>query len=257
MESNTTKNFMMSFSKYFLMTFLMIAFSLMLSTTIHAVEPDATDLIRQAIQLDNRIRATNLTVIKRGDKYILSGSVPGLLNKDLIEEAVQSLAGNQYSAAGVLVEPPLVADESILATLTVSIPAHCQMSLRDFEVTVRNGTVTLKGIGYLLHHRWLADYIARSTTGVKVVVNKIQIIGEKKTDQWMRENILVLLQNYFQEDSISNLSVKVSDGHVTIGGTSNGYLDKKRIDEIVRNVNGVVSITNNILLKSNSLINRW
>lgn len=229
----------------------------MLSTTVHAGNSDVTKMIKQAIQLDSRIGAMNFTVVKRGEKYILSGSVPSLLSKDLIEETVQSLIDNQYSVAGILVEPPSVTDADILNILTLSIPAHCQMNIRDFEVSVRNGTVTLKGIGDALHHRWLADNIARSTKGVKAVVNKIQIVGERKSDQWIRENIIVLLRSHFPENtdnSINNLSVTVSDGRVAVGGITNNYLDRKRIDEIVRNVSGVVSITNKVILRSRASV---
>lgn len=220
-----------------------------LSPTVHAADLNHAALIAQAVQLDSRIGTTNLKVVLRGDKYVITGIVPSLFGKDLVEEVVRDIVGDQHFINKLTVNPPPVPDEEIRNAINVAVPAHCQMDIKDFTVEVRNGTVTLGGIGKSLHHRWLANHLARGTKGVKAVENKIEVVGERKSDQWMRENILILLQSQFSEDSLSNLNVTVKDGRVTVGGVAYNYRDKERIAEIVRNVNGVVSITNKVLLK--------
>lgn len=225
-----------------------------LSLAVYASDFNHTDLIAQTIKLDSRIGATNLQVSQRGDKYIITGTVPSLLSKDLVEEVVKGVVGERYSVNGLIVNPPQVPDEEIRNAINVSVPSHCQMDIKDFKVAVQNGTVTLSGIGNSLHHRWLADYLARSTKGVRTVVNRIEIVGERKSDQWMRENILILLRSQLPEYSVKDLSVTVKDGRVTVGGSTSNYQDKKRVGEIVRNVNGVVSITNKIQLRSRTSV---
>lgn len=242
------------FAAYLLVVSLLVVFA----APAEAADQDQAERVEQALRLDSRIGAMDLNVFQRGPKYVIIGSVPSLLGKDLAEETVKSLVGENYTVNGLKVSPPQIPDAEIRNAISVSIPSHCLMEIENFKVDVHDGMVTLYGVGKSLHHRWMADYLSRGTKGVKAVVNKISVAGERKSDHWIRENVLALLRSHFQEYEINNLSVSVMDGRVTVGGITNEYTTKKHVDEIVRNVTGVVSITNKILLRSRTSAKyRW
>ncbi len=235
---------------------VLIMFTLLFSVmtlTVHAIDSNHTNLLLQAIQLDSRISATNLKISQHTGRYVITGTVSSLSSKDLLEEIVAGIVGEHYSVKGLNVKPPLVSDEDIRNAINVAVPSHCQVDIKDFKVEVRNAMVTLSGIGKTLHHHWIAGSLARGTTGVKSVINNIAIVGERKSDQLLQENILILIQSSFPENSIYDLRVTVLDGHVKIAGSTNHFLNKKRIEEILRSMNGVTSIANQVLVKQRVL----
>ncbi len=242
---------MKNLKQCFVVTVMAVLLSLVLpGQQSLAGESNTADLIKQVILSDMRIGAVDLKVVPSGEKFILSGSVPSLLSRDLIEEVAASFVGRQYSVKGVVVAPPLVADDEIRNVITVSIPAHCQMDISQFKVSVHNGNVTLKGIAPALHHRWLAESLARGTKGVRNVNNEIQVVGERKSDQMIRENIVMIVDHRFSESELDDFGTTVNDGHVVLRGRLRSYADRKKIAEVVANVPGVVSVKNKLILMS-------
>ncbi len=122
----------------------------------------------------------------------------------------------------------------------------------EIGVTVKDGVVTLFGTVDNFTKKIEAEQAVKKVSGVKAVVEKIEIkYGSfgKKTDEDIAKEIL----NAFKwnvpvpEDKIK---VKVEKGWVTLEGTVNWNYQKEAARDAIKNLSGVLGITNKITIKS-------
>ncbi|MBI5299180.1 MAG: BON domain-containing protein [Deltaproteobacteria bacterium] len=210
---------------------------------------DPVALIRQHLQLDSRIHATDVQINRKDDSLILFGSVMNLAEKQLLEEIIERTWGKNYSTKELKVNPSSVPDYEIQRNIATAIPAHCQIEIRDLGIEVRDGNVTLKGTTNALHHRIMAAYVAANTKGVKSVTNNIHVIGKRASDQLLAENIRSLLDSYLKDSDIQ-LRVAVNNGKVTLGGEVSSYDQTRYIRQTAENVPGVVSVEDKMTRKT-------
>jgi osmotically-inducible protein OsmY len=122
----------------------------------------------------------------------------------------------------------------------------------EIGVTVKDGVVTLFGTVDNYSKKLEAEHAAKMVSGVKVVVEKIDIkygnYGKKSDADVANEIINAYKWNWsIPEDKIK---VKVENGWVTIDGTVNWNYQKEAAINAVKNLLGVKGVTNNITIKS-------
>lgn len=232
--------------KTFIATLLILGSTPVLATD---TTMDPVALIRQHLQLDSRIHATDVQINRKGDSIVLSGSVMSLAEKQLVEETVERTWGKNYSTKDLKVMPPSVPDYEIQRNIATAIPAHCQVEIHDLGIEVRDGNVTLKGATTALHHQTIAAYVASNTKGVKSVTNNIRVVGKSQSDQLLRENIRSLLDAYLKENEVQ-LDIAVNNGKVTLGGEVSNYDQARYIRQTAENVPGVVSVEDKMRRKT-------
>ncbi|CAM3575801.1 BON domain-containing protein [Flavobacterium psychrophilum] len=122
----------------------------------------------------------------------------------------------------------------------------------EIGVTVKDGVVTLLGTVDSYTKKLEAEHAAKMVSGVKAVVEKIEIkygnYGKKSDEDIAKEIINAFKWNWSVPDD--KMKVKVENGWVTIEGTVTWNYQKEAASTAVRNLLGVLGITNNIVIKS-------
>jgi osmotically-inducible protein OsmY len=120
----------------------------------------------------------------------------------------------------------------------------------DIRATVHNRIVTLTGSVDNLPAKWEAEKAALRVSGVKAVVNKIEV--RLSTDSHRSDQDIALAAiNALGWNVISpkNLQAVVQGGWITLNGKVHWQFQKKAAEEAVKRLKGVKGITNNITLK--------
>ncbi len=126
------------------------------------------------------------------------------------------------------------------------------LNAAEIGVTAKDGVVTLTGIVDSYAKKTEAEDAAKSVAGVKAVVEKIQIkFGNdwKKNDNEIAMDVLSAFK-WNWEIPRDKVKAKVEDGWVTIDGELTWNYQKEAANKVVKNLAGVVGVTNNITIKS-------
>jgi osmotically-inducible protein OsmY len=120
------------------------------------------------------------------------------------------------------------------------------------DITSDNGTVTLTGKVPDSGQKALAQDTVENLPGVVGVVNQIQVVppGPEHSDPWIAFEVrsLLLVKAHV---SATSTKVDVANGEVTLSGTADNQAQKDLTEVYAKEVDGVKSVTNNIVVAEN------
>lgn len=140
----------------------------------------------------------------------------------------------------------------------------------DLSYRVQNGNVIVKGYANSPENRNKIEEAIRKIPGVKDVDNRIFLdrnsptapsnlppeqalnTGMPVSDQALINAIQDKLSTSWFTKEFKNVTVAVDFGVVDLGGTIDTQADKEKVEDIVKNINGVKQVNNNIMVKSSS-----
>jgi osmotically-inducible protein OsmY len=124
----------------------------------------------------------------------------------------------------------------------------------EIGVTVKDGVVTLLGTVDSYTKKLEAEHAAKMVSGVKAVVEKIEIkygsYGKKSDADIANEILNAFKWNWSIPDD--KIKVKVETGWVTVEGTVTWNYQKEAANTAIKNLLGIIGVTNNIVIKSES-----
>lgn len=138
------------------------------------------------------------------------------------------------------------------ATLTYWVSQALREDLRidpsDIKVTTRNGVVTLTGVVRTLASKQYADLEAQKITGVRGVVDELQVTPSYSFDADVAQHVRRRLGSSASITSYSSagLGVRVSDGVVTLSGTVNSFAESQQAALLASETRGVKAVVNNL-----------
>ncbi len=145
-------------------------------------------------------------------------------------------------------------NESLQKDVQDAIKWEPLLNSAEIGVTVKDGVVTLLGTVDSYTKKLEAEHAAKMVTGVKAVVEKIEIkygdIGKKTDENIAKEIVNAYKWNWSVPDD--NIKVKVEKGLVTIEGNVAWNYQKDAASKAIRNLLGVIGIINNIVINSES-----
>jgi osmotically-inducible protein OsmY len=121
----------------------------------------------------------------------------------------------------------------------------------EIGVAVKEGIVTLTGRVPSLAQKSAAARAAARVTGVKVVVNELEVgppPADRRTDEEIARSVANALAWNTSIPS-DRIKAQVSQGWVTLEGTVDWYYQKEAAERAVRYLRGVKGVTNNIVVK--------
>jgi len=128
------------------------------------------------------------------------------------------------------------------------------LNAAEIGVIAKDGVITLTGTVDSYAKKSEAEKAAKSVTGVKAVVEQIEIrFGSygKKNDTEIAEDILnAFASNWEVPDD--KVKVKVEDGWVTLEGELKWNFQKDAAKKSVNNLVGVIGVINNITIQPES-----
>lgn len=116
----------------------------------------------------------------------------------------------------------------------------------EIGVSVKNSLATLSGTVDTYSKKTAAEKAAQSILGVKAVAEDIQVIipgSEKKTDTELADMVLTALK-WNNSVNVDKVKIKVEDGWVAMEGQAEWQFQKNSAYHAVKNLSGVVGVTN-------------
>jgi osmotically-inducible protein OsmY len=122
----------------------------------------------------------------------------------------------------------------------------------EIGVGVTDGVVTLSGHVDSYIKKWTAERAAARVFGVKAVAEEIQVRlpgSLKRSDEALARAASDILE-WNVAVPHDRVKVQVQDGVVTLSGEVDWWYQKDAAEDAVRKLVGVVSVSNNIIIKS-------
>jgi osmotically-inducible protein OsmY len=126
------------------------------------------------------------------------------------------------------------------------------LNAAEIGVTAKDGVITLTGIVDSYSKKLEAEDAAKSVSGVRAVVEKIEVqygSMEKKTDNEIASEVVNAFKWNWEVPS-DKVKVKVEDGWVTLEGELVWNSQKEAAKKSVSKLVGVKGVTNNITIKT-------
>ena len=142
-------------------------------------------------------------------------------------------------------------DGDIKRDVELELRSDPDVDATDIGVTVKNGAVTLTGFVKNYWHKWQAERDAKRVSGVIAVANDIEVrlpAIDKRPDPEIARDCVEALQRELPY-SYKLLKVVVTGGWVTLEGEAEWQYQRDLAASAVRKVQGVVGVTNAIVLK--------
>lgn len=140
-------------------------------------------------------------------------------------------------------------DEAILADVAHQLDWDDRIESKEISIRVMNGNVHLDGEVPAMTDKSAAYDDAQQVDGVVAVENnlKVQIPSTRTipSDAQIRENALASLSVNSDVETYS-IDVTVENGWVTLEGTVHAFWEKISAENEVRNINGVLGVSNNL-----------
>ena len=119
----------------------------------------------------------------------------------------------------------------------------------DIAVAVKDGVVTLTGFVHSYWEKDAAEQAAKRVAGVKGVANDIEVkLTWTRTDPEIARDAVHELQTHVGIPA-ERIKVTVRGGWVTLEGTVDWQYQKELPESAVKNLKGVIGVTNNIEVK--------
>lgn len=130
------------------------------------------------------------------------------------------------------------------------------LNAAEIGVIVKDGVVTLTGAVDSYSQKIEAEEAAKNVSGVKVVVEKMEIkisynSAGKNDNEIASEVVYALKQNWHIPDD--KVKVKVEKGWVTLDGELQWNYQREVVKTAVKNLSGVLGVSNNITTKPETL----
>lgn len=143
-------------------------------------------------------------------------------------------------------------NEQIQQDVENAIKWEPQLHAAEIGVTVKDGVVTLTGTVDNYYKKMEAENAAKNVTGVKAIVEKIEIKllhSEKKTDEEIASLVLKALQDALSVPHES-VKVKVQNAWVYLEGDFEWGYQKEAAKNAVERISGVKGVVSSIIIKS-------
>ena len=142
-------------------------------------------------------------------------------------------------------------DREIQEQVLAALEWEPSIDAAGIGVTVADGVVTLQGTVTTFLQRSAAERVTRHVFGVRGIANDLQVMPTSATSR-TDSAIAQAAANALEWDSgVPDNAIKptVSNGWVTLNGTVGWQFQKSAAERAVRNLYGVIGVTNSIMLK--------
>jgi len=236
---------------------LMAVALLLVSVPVHASEMDKRieSSARDSYVFKTYLKGDDVQVRSQDGVVVLTGTVAEESHKTLAQDTVAGLPGvksvdNKLQVKGET--PALNSDAWLSAKVKATLLLHKNVSAVKTKVSAANGIVTLRGEADSKAQKELTTEYAKGVEGVEEVKNemtlsktskKTRTMGDKIDDASITAQVKMALL-YHRSTSALKTGVETKNGVVTISGEAANAAEKDLVSKLVKDVNGVKSVTN-------------
>ncbi|MFY8004938.1 MAG: BON domain-containing protein [Chitinophagaceae bacterium] len=147
-------------------------------------------------------------------------------------------------------------NEELQKNVQDAIKWQPQLNAAEIGVIVCDGVVTLTGTVDSYLKKIEAENATKNVAGVRAIVEKIEVIYRKMLNKKSDSDIAYDILNIYQLNSQipeNTIKIKVEKGWVNLGGELNWSYQKEEAKNAIKNLDGIIGVTNNILIKPKAL----
>ncbi|MBD3419316.1 MAG: BON domain-containing protein [Chitinivibrionales bacterium] len=142
------------------------------------------------------------------------------------------------------------ADSAIISAIETEYQLDDVVNLNNINVACKDGIVTLTGTSDNLLSKERAARIAGIITGVRGVINRIEIAEVNVLDTDLRKRVETALQ-LDPATELYEVDVSAQDGVITLSGAVTSWQEKQLCQSVAKNVGGVKEVENNLAITYN------
>jgi osmotically-inducible protein OsmY len=228
---------------------------------VHATETDDRIIAtaRSSYNFKTYLADDKINIVAKNGAVTLTGQVLDELHRSLAEETLAGLPGvksvnnqlNLQARTG-----GITPDGTLQAKVQAALLFHRNLSALKTKVEVDQGVVTLQGEAGSEAQKKLATEYVKGLDGVVRVVNEMTVAGDHPRRKAIRVKIddasitaqvkLALLFN--RATSALHTKVATEHGVVHLSGTARSKAEKNLVTRIVRNIEGIKSVRNTMMV---------
>jgi osmotically-inducible protein OsmY len=208
---------------------------------------------------DPRIEAAMIDVMVTQGNVRLSGSVASLQQKRIARSIADSVAGVRSVRSDALQVRkwlfhdtdawyPSRTDRELEVVIRSAIRNHPEVHIRQFVVDVDGNVATLSGTVRSLSAKRIAGRKARAPSDIRVVRNHLEVQPGRRSDGKILSDILDALK---RDPKLHRrgISVNVYGQKAYLSGEVASLAAKRRVERVAAQVNGLIDITNTLVVK--------
>jgi osmotically-inducible protein OsmY len=208
------------------------------------------------------LKDDKVNIVCKSGAVTLTGSVFDEFHRAIAEETLAGLPGvkSVNNQLNVLGEPNgITVDGSLKAKVQVALLFHRNLSAVSTQVFVDKGVVTLRGEAGSQAQKDLATEYVKGLDGVVRVVNEMTVVNDphrkrkalrKKIDDASITAQVKMALLFNKATSAIHTKVRTENGIVVLTGTAQSRAEKNRVTRIVRNIEGVEGVRNQMTVET-------
>lgn len=203
---------------------------------------------------DDRVDASGISTEVSNGIVTLSGEMPTYYARSAAHDVAVDTVGVQDVQNDLKVNYPdfitVPSDSEIQESLNHRLLANPDIDLRELEVAVNAGLVTLKGTVTAYWKKIRAQQLAAHEPGVVSIDNHIAVVPtDDFLDKVLAEGVVNSLESKALVDA-EDVTVQVHDGEVTLTGMVPNWSARRAAEEAVIFKAGVTNLINRITVSS-------
>lgn len=179
------------------------------------------DVVEQ-LTWDDRVDASKISVEVENGTVILRGEASSYFTRSAAQNNALKIVGVRRVVNEIRIRPPLdepPTDIEIENNIKEKLANNPDINLRDIEVVVSAGTVTLRGTVSAYWKKMHADDLVSDEPGVVFIENLLAVVPTKDYyDKEIAKDIISALDRTVDVDP-DEITVKVEGGKVLMSGT--------------------------------------
>lgn len=201
---------------------------------------------------DTRVSPTEIGIAVKGGVVTLTGIVDSWAKACAVDEAAHRVAGVVDVVNELVVELPgnsSRTDSEIARAVRQVLEWDVTVPDRQIRSSVSHGTVTLEGTVPFWSARRDAERAIERLTGVKHVVNRIEVVPDQPVDAGeARRAIEQALARHARREA-HHLDIQTVDGTVTVTGVVQSVAESEAVAGALRGTRGVRQVVNGLVIQ--------